>query len=131
MIIRTLLPALFLAGFVSSSTMANADDLKTAVNPGHLADTAEFGYSRATISSPKAKVSHVAGQIGITGDGANDIESQFARSFNNLISVVEAEGGSIEDLVKITLVVKYHDEIEPRYLVQTSPGSWRAYRQTR
>ncbi len=131
MIIRALLPVLFLSACVSSPNIANVDGLKTTVNPEHLRDTTQFGYSQATIVSPKAKVIHVAGQSGITDDGPNDFESQFARSFKNLISVVEAEGGSIEDLVKITLVVKYHDEIEPRYLVQTSPGSWRAYRRTR
>lgn len=131
MIIRTLLPVLFLSACASNPNIANADGLKTAVNPEHLADTTQFGDSQATIISPKAKVSHVAGQIGITDDGPNDFESQVARSFNNLISVVEAEGGGIEDIVKITLLVKYHDEKEPRYLVQTSPGSWRADRRTR
>ena len=131
MIIRALLPVLFLSACTNNPYIANVDGLKTAVNPEHLRDTTQFGYSQATIASPKAKVIHVAGQIGITDDGPSDFESQVDRSFNNLISVVEAEGGDIEDIVKITLLVKYHDEKEPRYLVQTSPGSWRAARQTR
>ena len=130
MIIRTLLPALFLSGSVSSPNIANADGLKTAVNPERLAGTNQFGYSQAGTISPKAKVIHDAGQIGITDDGPNDFESQVDRSFNNLISVVEAEGGRIEDIVKITLFVKNNDETELQYLVQTSPGSWRAYRRT-
>ncbi len=117
MIIKALLPVLFLSACVSSPNIATVDGLKTAVNPEHLADTTQFGYSQATIASPKAKVIHVAGQIGITDDGPNDFESQVDRSFNNLIAVLEVAGGRMEDIVKITLLVKNHDEKKLQYLV--------------
>ena len=115
-IIKALLPVLFLSACVSSPNIATPDRLKTAVNPEHLADTTQYGYSQATIASPKARVIHVAGQVGISDDGPNDFESQVDRSFDNLISVVEAAGGRVEDIVKITLLVKNHDEKKRQYL---------------
>ena len=40
------------------------------------------------------------------------------RSFDNLIAVIEAAGGKIEDVVKITLLIKNHDEKKLQYLVK-------------
>ena len=60
---------------------------------------------------------YVAGQIGVSADGPNDFESQVDRSFDNIIAVIEAAGGRIEDVVKITLLIKNHDEKKLQYLV--------------
>jgi enamine deaminase RidA (YjgF/YER057c/UK114 family) len=128
---RAMSSILLAASVLVNATLASAETLKTGVNPGRPMHTPQLDYSETTSVSPNTNDIHVAGQIGITNDGPNDFESQVARSFNNLISVVEAQGGGIEDIVKITLLVKYNDEKEPRYLVQTVPGSWRAYRRTR
>ena len=87
------------------------------VNPAHLADTTQYGYSQAAIVSAQAKVIYVAGQIGLSEDGPNDFESQVDRSFDNLIAVINAAGGRIEDVVKITLLIKNHDAKKLQYLV--------------
>ncbi len=117
MTIRTFVIALLAAGVWVSPTFAQTEALKTAVNPAHLADTTQYGYSQAVIVSPDARIAYVAGQIGVSEDGPNDFESQVDRSFDNLIAVVQAAGGRIEDVVKITLLIKNHDERRLQYLV--------------
>jgi enamine deaminase RidA (YjgF/YER057c/UK114 family) len=117
MTIRTFLLVLLTAGVWVSPVVAETEPLKTVVNPAHLADTTQFGFSQAAIASPKAKVIYVAGQIGVSEDGPNDFESQVDRSFDNLIAVIEAAGGRIEDVVKITLLIKNHDGKKLQYLV--------------
>ncbi len=117
MTIRTFLIVLLTAGVWVSPTFAETEPLKTVVNPAHLADTTQYGYSQAAIVSPKAKVIYVAGQIGVSEDGPNDFESQVDRSFDNLIAVIEAAGGRIENVVKITLLIKNHDGKRLQYLV--------------
>jgi len=118
MTIRTFLIVILTAGLWVSPAFAEWGSLKTVVNPSHLADTIQYGYSQAVITSPKASDIYVAGQIGISDDGPNDFESQVDRSFDNLIAVIEAAGGKIEDVVKITLLVKNHDEKKLMYLVK-------------
>ncbi len=117
MTIHTFLIILLTAVVWVSPAVAETEPLKTVVNPKHLADTTQYGYSQAATVSPKAKVIYVAGQIGVSEDGPNDFESQVDRSFDNLIAVVEAAGGRIEDVVKITLLIKNHDERKLQYLV--------------
>ncbi len=117
MTIRTFFLILLTAGAWVHPTFAETEPLKTVVNPSNLADTTQYGYSQAAIVSPKAKVIYVAGQIGVSEDGPNDFESQVDRSFDNLIAVIEAAGGRIEDVVKITLLIKNHDEKKLQYLV--------------
>ncbi|MCZ6576840.1 MAG: Rid family hydrolase [Gammaproteobacteria bacterium] len=118
MTIRVLLLALIVTGCVAGPKEANAQALKTAVNPKHLANTTQYGYSQATIVASNAKVIYVSGQIGITDEGPNDFKHQVDRSFDNLIAVLEAAGGRVEDVVRITLLVKNHDEEKLQYLVK-------------
>ncbi len=111
-----LLTLLTTAGF-AGPILANAEELKTAVNPKHLPNTTQYGYSQATVVAPNAKVIYVAGQIGITDEGPNDFESQVDRAFENMIAVLEAAGGRVEDVVKITLLIKDYDEEKLKYMV--------------
>ena len=118
MTIRTFLIVLLTAGVWVSPAFAEAESPKSVVNPAHLADTTQYGYSQAAIASSNTNVIYVAGQIGVSKDGPNDFESQVDRSFDNLIAVIEAAGGKIEDVVKITLLIKNHDEKKLQYLVK-------------
>ncbi len=114
---RTLFIILLTTTIFSRPVFAEAEALKTVVNPTDLADTTQYGYSQATIASAQAKIIYVAGQIGLSEDGPNDFESQVDRSFDNLIAVINAAGGKIEDVVKITLLIKNHDAKKLQYLV--------------
>jgi enamine deaminase RidA (YjgF/YER057c/UK114 family) len=103
---------------LAGPTLAIADDLKTAVNPDHLANTTQYGYSQATVAASNANVIYIAGQIGITDDGPNDFKAQVDLSFENLIAALSAAGGRVEDIVKITLLIKDHDQEKLEYLVK-------------
>ena len=68
-------------------------------------------------SAPEAEVIYVAGQIGVAEGGPNDFEHQVDRAFENLIAVLEAAGSGVDDVVKITILVKNHDDEKLQYLV--------------
>lgn len=91
---------------------------KTAINPEHLSNTTQYGYSQAVSVGPNSQIVYIAGQIGISDNGPNDFESQVDRSFQNLIDVIKASGGRVENIVKITLLVKNHDDERLKYLVK-------------
>ncbi len=116
--IRTFLLSLSTTILLAGPTLAIADDLKTAVNPDHLANTTQYGYSQATVAASNANVIYIAGQIGITDDGPNDFKAQVDLSFENLIAALSAAGGRVEDIVKITLLIKDHDQEKLEYLVK-------------
>ena len=118
MTLRTLFLTLWAIMILVGPTFAVAQDLKTAVNPEHLANTTQYGYSQATVVASNANVIYIAGQIGITNEGPNDFEAQVDRSFENLIAVLEAAGGHVADVVKITLLIKDHDDKRLQYLVK-------------
>ncbi len=117
MIIRASLLVLVLTAFVAGLNGASAEKMKVAINPDHLMDTTQYGYSQATVVSAGAQVIYIAGQIGINDGGPNDFESQVDRAFDNLFAVLDAAGGHVEDIVKITLLIKDHDEKKLQYLV--------------
>ena len=116
--IRTFFLALSTTIVLTVPTLTFADDLKTAINPEHLANTTQYGYSQATVAVSNANVIYIAGQIGITDDGPNDFEAQVDLSFENLIAALNAAGGRVEDIVKITLLIKDHDQEKLEYLVK-------------
>jgi len=116
--IRTFLFTLWTTIVLAAPTLAIADDLKTAVNPDHLANTTQYGYSQATVAASNANIIYIAGQIGITDGGPNDFEAQVDRSFENLVAALNAAGGRVDDVVKITLLIKDHDQEKLAYLVK-------------
>ena len=116
--IRTFFLALSTTIVLTAPTLAFADDLKTAINPEHLGNTTQYGYSQATVAASNANVIYIAGQIGITDDGPNNFEAQVDLSFENLIGALNAAGGRVEDIVKITLLIKDHDQEKLEYLVK-------------
>ncbi len=116
--VRTFFLALSTTIVLTVPTLTFADDLKTAINPEHLANTTQYGYSQATVAVSNANVIYIAGQIGITDDGPNNFEAQVDLSFENLIAALNAAGGHVEDVVKITLLIKDHDQEKLQYLVK-------------
>lgn len=114
---RILLVAFVTASILAGIAVADTESLKTAINPAHLPDTTQYGYSQSNIVSSNARVIYIAGQIGVSEHGPNDFESQVDRSFDNLVAVIEAAGGKVENVVKITLLIKDHDDQKLQYLV--------------
>ncbi|MAT93792.1 MAG: hypothetical protein CME59_14465 [Halioglobus sp.] len=110
-------PPLLLAALLLA-TAAHAGEYRKVVNPDHLSDTTQYGYSQGTIVMPGARTIYVAGQIGISDTGPNDFQSQVDRSFENLAAVLVAANSRPTNVVKITLLVKGMDEEKLAYLVK-------------
>lgn len=74
------------------------------VQPTHFAKPK--GYANGILA--RGRTLHVAGQVGWDRDGrfaSDDFVEQFARALDNVISVVEAAGGTSQDIVKMTVYV--------------------------
>jgi enamine deaminase RidA (YjgF/YER057c/UK114 family) len=99
-------------------TPVHAQGANTVLNPEHLMDTRQYGYSQAAIVEPGARTVYISGQTGIREGGPNDFESQVDGAFANLAAVVHAANGQVSDIVKITLLVKDHDARRMRYLME-------------
>ena len=109
------LRCLFVIPFLAVN--ASAQIAKTTVNPPQLPDTLQYGFSQATAAQSRADLIYVAGQIGLTQSGPNDFKNQVDHSFENLRTAVEAAGGTVDGILKITLLVKDIDERKLQYLV--------------
>ena len=110
-------PLLIILLAIVSAPLVHTQELKTTVNPDHLANTTQYGYSQAVVVSPNAPVIYVAGQVGISDNGLNELESQVDWSFDNSIAVIETAGGRVENVVKITLLVRDMDAQKLQFLV--------------
>ena len=116
--VRASLLTAFALTALTGIRVTNEERLKTTVNPGHLPDTTRYGYSQATIVAPGARTIYVAGQVGVSEEGPNDFAHQVDRSFSNLIAALEAAGGRVEDVVKVTILIKDHDEEKLQYVIR-------------
>jgi enamine deaminase RidA (YjgF/YER057c/UK114 family) len=78
---------------------------RTVINPPGMA--APVGYSHA-IRKQGTPV-FLAGQVALDHEGRivgeNDVAAQVEQAFANVRTVVEAAGGTLEDVVKITIYV--------------------------
>ena len=78
---------------------------KTIVNPSSLAKPS--GYSHGIAAS--GRLLFLAGQTGMDGSGRiaapGDLVAQFRQALANLQTVVDAAGGQMSDVVKLTLFV--------------------------
>lgn len=79
--------------------------MKTVINPPQM--PAPVGYSYAIKKSGTPVF--ISGQVALDGKGAlvgeNDVAAQVEQVFTNLRTVVKACGGSLDDVVKITIYV--------------------------
>ena len=79
--------------------------MKTVINPPQMAAPTGYSYAIKKSGTPV----FVSGQVALDGKGAlvgeNDVAAQVEQVFANLRTVVEACGGSLDDVVKITIYV--------------------------
>lgn len=79
--------------------------LKTVINPPALAAPSGYSYAIAKSGTPV----YVSGQVALDGQGKlvgeNDAAAQTEQVFQNLKTVVEAAGGTLDDVVKLTIFV--------------------------
>ena len=76
-------------------------------------------FSQGIIIPAAARVLIIGGQDGVDEKGkvvADDLAGQTAKAVDNLIKVIEAAGGSIENLVRVGLYIKGADtDIRPGF----------------
>ncbi len=79
--------------------------VKEIVNPPALAKPAGYSYAVKKSGTPV----FISGQVALDGDGQlvgpGDAAAQTEQVFRNLRTVVEAAGGTMDDIVKITIFV--------------------------
>ena len=78
---------------------------KQIINPPAMAPPTGYSYAVKKRGTPV----FIAGQVGIGADGRiageGDVAAQTEQAFQNVRTVVEACGGSMDDIVKITIYV--------------------------
>ncbi len=88
------------------------------VNPTGLYDSLTYGFSHAAVSEP-GRMLHMAGQVAWDKDhnlvGGDDLALQTRQALANLKAVLESQGLSPADLVRIRTYVVDHspDKLEP------------------
>src|SRR5437870_1175782 len=84
---------------------------KTIINPPHLAHPRGFSHGVLTTGG---RMLFLAGQTASDAEGqivaSGDVVGQYEQVLYNLKAVVEAAGGSMQDLVKITIFVRDRDD---------------------
>ena len=83
---------------------------KTIINPASLARPSGFNHAIAVTGG---RMLFLGGQTGTTVEGrlaASDLVGQYEQTLRNLQAVVEAAGGTMQDIVKINIFVKDRDE---------------------
>ena len=92
------------------------------LNPPDLAKPP--GFSHGAVGS--GQTLYVSGQVGNDAAGrliSDDLVEQFDRALGNVITVVRAAGGTVEDIVKINLLV-----VDPREYTARGRAIGTAYR---
>lgn len=78
---------------------------KQIINPGNMAAPSGYSYAVRKSGTPV----FISGQVGIGADGKipgdGGVAAQTEQAFQNLRTVVEACGGSMGDIVKLTIFV--------------------------
>lgn len=81
------------------------------VNPPHLHDPSQNGYSTAVVVPASGRLAFISGQGGQdrTGGLSPDFAIQVAQAYENLAAVLDALGARRDQVVKLTVFVVDHD----------------------
>ena len=102
---------------------------KTVINPPDLAKPTGYSYAIKKTGTPV----FISGQVALDGDGKlvgeGDVAAQTEQVFKNLQAVVEGCGGTMDDIVKITIFVtdpSYRPAVAAARLKWFKEGQWPA-----
>ena len=102
---------------------------KTVINPPSLAKPTGYSYAIKKSGTPV----FVSGQVALDGDGKlvgeGDAAAQTEQVFKNLKAVVEGCGGTLDDVVKLTIFVtdpSYRPAVAAARLKWFKEGEWPA-----
>ena len=105
------------AAALSGLALSSVKPAKTTINPPNLMDSLQYGYSQATSIGPDVRTVFISGQAGVSEAGPNDFHAQVDRAFDNLAAMLRIAGADVDDVVKISLLVKDHDPEKMDYLI--------------
>jgi enamine deaminase RidA (YjgF/YER057c/UK114 family) len=91
----------------------------THINPEGMLKSPAF--SQGIIIPGDARLLLIGGQNGVDASGqvvAQDLAGQTAKAIDNLVNVLEASGGKLEDLVRLAIYVKGDIDLRPGF------GAW-------
>ena len=102
---------------------------KTVINPSALAKPTGYSYAIKKSGTPV----FISGQVALDAEGKlvgeNDAAAQTEQVFKNLQAVVEGCGGTLDDVVKITIFVtdpSYRPAVAAARLKWFKEGEWPA-----
>lgn len=102
---------------------------KTVINPPSLAKPTGYSYAIKKTGTPV----FISGQVALDGEGKlvgeGDAAAQTEQVFKNLQAVVEGCGGTLDDIVKITIFVtdpSYRPAVGAARLKWFKEGEWPA-----
>ena len=84
-------------------------------NPNTLYDPSANAYSHTAVVPGDARLVFIAGQAGDTPKG--DFGTQVQQSLANLQTAMEAAGGGLTDIAKLTVLIVDHDKDKHRCLI--------------
>lgn len=84
-------------------------------NPEGLYDPSANAYSHVAVVPGDARLVFIAGQVGDTPKG--DFGTQVRQTFANLRTAIEAAGGGMGDIAKLTVLIVDHDRDKHRGLI--------------
>ena len=102
---------------------------KTVINPPSLAKPTGYSYAVKKSGTPV----FISGQVALDGEGKlvgeGDAAAQTEQVFKNLQAVVEGCGGTLDDVVKLTIFVtdpSYRPAVAAARLAWFKEGEWPA-----
>lgn len=85
--------------------------MRNAVNPDGLYDAVQFGFSHA-VKSEGSRILHLAGQVAWDAEcnlvGPGDLATQTQQALKNLAAVLQSEGATPANIVRLRTYVVNH-----------------------
>lgn len=96
-------------------------------NPPALFDPNPFGFSHSVVVDSPLKICYISGQSGGTGKDhklSNNFRTQVIDALNNLKIVLNQNSMSLNDVVKITLLITNHNQEKLEIWTEEAKKVW-------
>lgn len=96
-------------------------------NPPALFDSNPFGFSHSVVVDSPLKICYISGQSGGTGKDhqlSNNFRTQVTDALNNLKIVLNQNSMSLNDVVKITLLITNHNQEKLEIWTEEAKKVW-------
>lgn len=96
------------------------------INPPELYDPSPNGYSHVARVQRGARMVYCAGQGGdnVRGELSPDFSDQVRQAFDNVASALAAAQATVNDVVKLTVLIVDHDHVRLAILAEAVKRVW-------